>query len=383
MKISLATNFDNKLIEEIKDIKEVEELYGRMKYDLVGGGRPIDYVIDMDKQTFENHVKKARAAGLNFNYLINAACTNNFEQNPKWRDEFREFLKYLKSVGVNALTISNPLLLQLVKKYFGDEFKTRISTFAYVDGVGKAEKWQELGADLICLDFGRMNRDFKELEHMASKLTKTKIEIYSNNFCLKDCPMINEHANAIAHSSTIANYVDYPLMYCQRKLLEYPVEYIRSPFVRPEDVVEYERIGIDNFKIIDRSCPTVELVNRVKAYASRNFDGNLLEICQASGFTTSPVLRRDKEHETPVQSIYNDIREIRGLGCKRIEPYHVHIDNKKLSNFIDYFKDGKCKRHCKSCGYCQSIAKEVITVNEDVRTKLLNKYDDLDKEFCS
>lgn len=60
--LDLITYIASNYGEEIKDIKEVEELYGRMKYDLVGGDRP------------------------------------------KWHDEFREFLKYLKSVGVNALS---------------------------------------------------------------------------------------------------------------------------------------------------------------------------------------------------------------------------------------------------------------------------------------
>ena len=39
MKISLATNFDNRLIEQVKEYP-VYEIYGKMKSDLIGGGRP-------------------------------------------------------------------------------------------------------------------------------------------------------------------------------------------------------------------------------------------------------------------------------------------------------------------------------------------------------
>jgi collagenase-like PrtC family protease len=225
-----------------------------------------------------------------------------------------------------------------------------------------------------------MNRDFYELEHIAKKLSHAKIEIYSNNFCLKDCPMINFHANAMAHSKDVSEYTDYPLMYCQRKLLSDPVEYIRSPFVRPEDISAYEEIGIENFKLIDRSSPTTELVKRATAYADRNFDGNLLDICQASGFLTAAPLQRN-ENESELTRITNDIRAMRGLSCRREAPQHIHIDNKKLTGFIDYFKDGKCTRHCKYCGHCESVADKVISVNSAVRNELLSKYDELERAF--
>ena len=141
MKISLATNFDNQLIEEIKKYP-VYEVYGKMNWDIIGGGRASNSLINFDKKKFEDHVKKVRDNGINFNYLLNGSCLQNLEQSKEFQNELKIFLKYLKDVGVNALTITNPYILEFVKKYF-DDFIVSISTFACVDNFAKAQYWED------------------------------------------------------------------------------------------------------------------------------------------------------------------------------------------------------------------------------------------------
>ena len=65
MKISLATNFDNELINQIKNYP-VYEVYGKMKHDFIGGGRPDNTLSNIDKKIFESHVKKVREQGIRF-----------------------------------------------------------------------------------------------------------------------------------------------------------------------------------------------------------------------------------------------------------------------------------------------------------------------------
>ena len=117
MKISLATNYKDDLIEQIKDYP-IYEIYGKLKNDIIGGGRPDDELKDIDTINFENHVKKVRDSGIKFNYLLNGSCLSNNEQNKEWQDNLKRFLDYLYNIGVNALTITNPYILQLVKKIF-------------------------------------------------------------------------------------------------------------------------------------------------------------------------------------------------------------------------------------------------------------------------
>ena len=383
MKISLATNFDNELIDQIK-YYPVYEVYGKMKHDYIGGGRPDNTLSNIDKELFDSHVKKVREAGMRFNSLLNGSCLSNNEQDPAWQSEFKMFLEYLKNIGVNALTITNPYILIFVKKYFKEDFKVRVSTFACIDSYTKAKYWEDLGADYLCVDFVKANRDFKTLKYMVDNLKTAKIEILVTNSCLKNCPMIYTHTTGLSHASNkdknSNSYEDWSLFYCQKKELENIEEYIRSPWVRPEDIKFYENIGIEHFKITERGFPTEELVKRVKAYTDRKYEGNLLDLIQGHGVVAKDVLKLQRQSVNSRKEIYEEIRRVRGLGRQRECERHIYIDNKKLDNFITFFIDNKCTCNCNSCGYCNMIAKNVITKNTEVCDYLLelyNKYDEV------
>lgn len=381
MKFSLATNYDDNLIDEIKNYP-VYEIYGKMKYDFIGGGRPDNDLIDVEQTKFEEHVKKVRQAGIKFNYLLNGSCLSNLEQNEVWQNEFKKFLMYLKNIGVNALTVTNPYILQIIKKYFQNDFTVRISTFACIDSYEKAKYWEDMGADYICVDFVKINRDFKTLKYMVENLKKSKIEILVTNSCLKNCPMIYTHTNALSHASMKDNktseYEDWSLFYCQKQELNNLEEYIKSPWIRPEDIKYYEEIGIEHFKITERGFPTDELVKRVKAYTNRKYDGNLLDLVQGHGCDVSNKIKFNKKKVTTRNEIYQEIKRVRGLGRKREFDRHIYIDNKKLDGFINFFVEGKCTNHCDKCGYCKKISKNVITKNEKVYDYLKELYDKYD-----
>lgn len=370
MKISLATNFDDNLIDRIKKYP-IYEVYGKLNIDLIGGGRATNYLKKVDKEKFERHIKKVRNNGINFNYLLNSACLENMNQNKEWIDDVKEFLDYLKSIGVNHLTISNPYLLEFVKKYYKDDFLVRISSFACIDTYNKAKYWNDLGADILCLDFCKVNRNFKMLKYMVDNL-KCKLELLCTNSCLKDCPMIHTHVNDLAHASkynsNVKKYEDWGLNFCQSYQLNHLDEYIKSPWIRPEDISSYEEIGIEHFKITERDFSTESLVKRVEAYVNRCYDGNLLDLIQGSGLDEIDSLCLDKKNNFNSRfEVLEEIKRVRGIGVKREMPRHIFIDNKKIDNkFIDFFKKDRCSGICENCGFCKKISDSVIEKNDDV-----------------
>lgn len=134
-----------------------------------------------------------------------------------------------------------------------------------------------MGADYICVDFVKINRDFKTLKYMVDNLKKAKIELLMTNSCLKNCPYIHTHTAALSHASNIMNkdkecYADWCLYKCQEYELKHVEEYIKSPWIRPEDVKEYEKIGVEHFKITERDFPTNEIIKRVKAYSEVKYN---------------------------------------------------------------------------------------------------------------
>lgn len=379
MKISLATNFDNSLIEKVKDMN-IYEVYGKLKYDIIGGGRPDNTLVEIDKKRLESHVKKSRENNIKFNYLLNGACLSCNEQNKEWQIELKKFLDYLYSIGVEALTVTNPFILQFVKKYYNEKFSVRVSTFACVDTFEKAKYWEDIGANYICADFTRINRDFKTLKYMVNNLKKAKIEILVTNSCLKNCPMIYTHTTNLAHASNVLkniSYEDWGLFFCQGRQLTNLDEYIKSPWVRPEDIKYYEEIGIENFKITERGFPTKELVKRVKAYNERNYNGNLIDLIQGHGYLEDGLEKEEvleKRKATTREEIYKEICRVRGLGIPRKYNRHIYIDNNKLDGFINYFIHGQCLNNCNECQYCKNIAKKVITKDDKIVNYLKELY---------
>lgn len=377
---SLATNFEDDLIDKIKN-KNVYEVYGRLVDDPICGGRQSNAVNQLTKQKFETHVKKARESGINFNYLLNGACLGNNESSSDWQEEIINFLKYLDSIGVNSLTITNPLLLELVKRNF-PQFTCRISTFACINNLQKAKYWQNIGADIICVDFTTINRDFNMLKLMVKEL-KCKIELLCTNSCLKDCIYIQTHTNCNAHASTAtdktkSNSIDWCLLNCQKIFIENPAEYIKSPWIRPEDLQIYEQIGIEHFKLTERDSPTNELVKRLDAYNSGIYNGNLLDLIQGHGWIKNDTILKKTitqlNHFDNIYDVVNEIKKIRGLATERQYIQHIYIDNKKLDGFLSFFTDGKCHGDCERCGYCNSIANEAIKENYEVKSYLLFLY---------
>ena len=384
MKISLATNFDDDLIEQIKDYP-VFEVYGKLNQDIVGGGRPTNYLKGVEFERLKAHIAKVRQFGINFNYLLNSACISNLNQNDEWNTQLYKFLKSLIEFGVNAFTVTNPYLVEFIRKKFGNEIIIRVSSFACVDNYEKAKFWEKMGVNIICVDFCKVNRNFSMLKYMVENLN-CEIELLCTNSCLKDCPMIHTHVNDIAHASSLnsnsGNYEDWGLNFCQEYQLNNLYEYIKSPWIRPEDISEYEKIGIKHFKITETDFPTSVLVKRVKAFFNRKYDGNLLDLIQGSGVIANDNLNHQKRYTfLSRKDVVEEIKKVRGIGTAREMNRHIYIDNKKLPpNFIDFFVNNRCSGFCDKCNYCKNISEKVIVEDKEVSDYLkflYNKFNEL------
>jgi collagenase-like PrtC family protease len=61
------------------------------------------------------------------------------------------------------------------------------------------------------------------------------------------------------------------------KLLR-PAELIKARWIRPEDVGDYEGMGIDCLKLVERFRGTESLIHIVRAYERKSYQGNLVEL---------------------------------------------------------------------------------------------------------
>ena len=395
MRLSVATNYDPALVEALREYP-VTELYGKLRQDAVGGGRAPYQLAPVSREQVAAHVAHARRVGIGFNYLLNAACLGNREITRRGQREIERLLDWVSEIGATAVTIATPLLLQLVKERY-PHLRVRISLFAGVDRPAKARMWEDLGADCIVLDGMLVNREFKTLRRIRQSVG-CDLELLANNSCLMACALAPMHMNAIAHSaqSWHANkgfLVDWCFLKCTEMKVRDPLNYVRSEWIRPEDLHAYEELGYDLFKIVERDLPTPTLVKRVRAYAERRFEGNLLELVQPFGFQG---VRDDRRYYrrglrwllrfivrpglvNPARMLLlKRLAEVRGMTRPLDGDPPVVIDNRKLDGFIERFRTKGCREEdCEQCRWCHQFVERAVRVDPKQRSVALGAYEDL------
>lgn len=393
MKLSVATNFDDQLVEQLKDYP-VFELYGKLPADLVGGGRASVMLAPLSPKKLRQHIQTVHRHGMEFNYLLNASCLDNMELARPGRRKIYRFLQRLKSIEVDAVTVAIPFLLEFIKEHF-PQFKVRVSLFAEADHVLNVKHWAAMGADSITLNSPFVNREFATLAKIREAVS-SDLQLLVNNSCLQSCPYTAYHKVLLAHGSQAGHrsggfFVDYCYLRCSfLKLLE-SVNYIRADWIRPEDLHRYESLGYETFKLTERNAPTDIMVTRVKAYTERRYDGNLLDLVQPFSYPAAPKestwakLRRllwlGRYLYQPWKARWSHLKDIKALAEKRgmLHPFRgdppVVIDNRALDGFLDSFPAQGCRnRNCEECRYCGCWADRSVRIDPQYRQESLELY---------
>jgi len=379
MKFSVPTNWDPDLLPKLKK-DGIEEIYGKLAYDYIGGGRPSFLVPHVSKKKAVVHIAEAHKNNLKFNYLLNTTCMGNSEWTISGQRKICGLLDWLMEAGVDSVTVAIPYLLELIKKRY-PEFKVNISTQAGIDAVERARYWNDLGADKLTLSVVDVNRNFKLLENIRQNV-KCELQLIANLHCLYKCPFYKYHSVLSAHSSQSGHrlngfMIDYCTLKCGYMRLLNPVEFIRSLWIRPEDIHYYEEIGIDSIKLVDRGMVTEAILLIINAYLNRSYDGNLLDLLPHPTknflFNKSSLFHKIKYFLRPF--LVNIFRFRSGENLFSGSP--IYIDNRKLDGFLDHFINGNCDFiSCSKCTYCEKMAKVAIKMDAGRQSAIIEKYRD-------
>lgn len=375
MRYSIATNWDLGLLQRLEGTS-VESLYGQMWDDPLGGGRMAMFIPKVGRKEVTSFISEARKKGFSFNYLINATCFDNLEFTKKGYKKIMKHLEWISSTSTDMVTVTLPFLLEMVRKDF-PHLKVCVSSFARVQNVHLAKYWEEMGADKIILPEA-IGRDFKIL-HLIRESVDCELELIANHCCLFQCPLDLHHRNMVSHGSQEDHPCggfapDYCKLACQRLKILRPAELIKARWIRPEDVGDYEEVGIDCLKLVERFRGTESLIQIVNAYEKKSYAGNLVELLtlpQQGAFLTpnlEAIQRTDLIDPERMEEVMAVLREP--------FPEKVDIDNSKLNGFLDYFKKIDCfHMDCDRCGYCERIASQAISIDEEWRQAMISRFD--------
>ena len=392
MRFSLAANYDPALIPEISRYP-VSEIYGKFPADGINSGRPRYMATPLSRKQLRHYIQVLDSHGIAFNYLLNGSCMGNREWTKAWQKKIMKLLDTLGEMGVKRLTISTPFLLELVKKRF-PEFKVRVGIYAQVDTPRRALYWEDLGADCITLESFSINRNFKRLSDIRAAVD-CELQLIANHVCLPNCPMQVYHQNGFAHASDKLDvlYIDYCILRCSRTRLADPSLFIKSCWIRPEDLHVYEEMGYTNFKLLERGIPSSNLLKRVVQYSTRSSGDNLAELLLSYGFKKAHKKERFwalrhffkpwQINPRKLMPLY-ELARLQGMLLPKQEN-PVTIDSRKIPvDFIEGFRDKDCASlDCSECGYCEDIAKAAVSVSPEFREQSLKRFAEIEETMAS
>ncbi|MCA9519324.1 MAG: U32 family peptidase [Myxococcales bacterium] len=402
MKLSVACNFDDALIPALAPYP-VYEVYGKLTSDVLGGGRPSFYLPEIGRSELERYVRLVHERGIEFNYLLNSSATGNLEFTRQGQRDIDELLEWVAAIGVDSVTVAHIYFLRLVKKRY-PKLKVRVSSHRFTDNPRKVRFWAENGADYVVVSEVNIHRELKILRGMqrAAVDSGVELQLIVNNWCRQDCAIAGNHAVGLSEASRVGSKgfpLDYCSLVCNQIRVTEPVNYIRANWIRPDDLPIYEEIGFRNFKIVERNTPTPVLQNRVKAYAERRYDGNLLDLVQNYAYPEAAFGGKAQE----AYSLKRMLRYFAKPGAinlfrlgkvidfgKTLSVLYplrgenpVQIDNRALDGFMERFDKHSCQDlDCESCRYCHRFAEKAVRIDpawrERIREIFVDLLDDVD-----
>jgi collagenase-like PrtC family protease len=380
MKFAIPTNWEDSLIAALPE-ESVEELYGALPFDPIGGGRPSFMLPHISRGQFKRHLKAVKNKGYRFNYLLNAVCLDNREFTRGGQRKIRSFLQWLIDSGVESVTVSIPYLLEIIKRNY-PKLTVSVSTMAGVNSLLRARYWESLGADKITLaTTSSVIRNFPLLRLLKKHLS-CEIQLIANLTCLSECPFWQYHAVSHSHASQAGHpsggfLIDYCFLRCNYIKLKNPREFIRSAWIRPEDQGYYEEIGIDRIKFANRPLSTVHLKKMLRSYSQRHYEGNLLDLFQERtldgrlGREKMPFLRAFRYFFRPQAVNIFKLAKMRSL----LDAPGIFIDNRSLDGFLSHYISIHPQGISgEDCHECQKFIEKTVHIDQAQRKKMIHYY---------
>lgn len=253
-------------------------------------GRPDAGTPEECIEQLEYELTAIRKMGIGLDLLLNGNCYGAYAVSEKFRNEITGILKYLdkKALLPEVVTTTSPFAATVIKRAF-PKIEIRASVNMRIDSTTAMEYLADK------FDSFYIRRDLQRDLPTVEKFSKfcrnngKKLCMLANSGCLRNCPSQTFHDNLVAHDAevkSVQNVKDFLPHLCweRYKKRENRSDFLRSSWIRPEDVSKYEPF-IDVMKLATRQHISPRMI--IAAYTRGHFDGNvydLTEPCFASAF---------------------------------------------------------------------------------------------------
>lgn len=347
----IGTGFDLGLIDKVaylndkhKARAQVTEFYGSLAFDHELAARPKFRLPNKDVGDLANFVEAASAIGVEVNYTMNSIMPFGSKRAMVENTVgIMDWIHTLEDIGVKLLTVSSPMLLELIKQNGGTSLRIELSTIAHVDALTQILYYHDTyGVKKVCGNLMK-NRDFEFIKRAVDLCNELgmQYELMANEFCGVGTGDYATHCiyrdNCYICHAMNQTFVDtqlmhnYPMDMCTAGRNANHANWLRSNFIRPEDVYTYfVDTGCDRFKLTGRTGSLDFQCRILEAYMSGEFNGDLLELWK-------PLETIKEKNEGEFVN-------------------YTTVPNKALDGFIEHWRKGfKCADEVcgHTCRYCQ------------------------------
>jgi len=281
--------------------------------------------------------RKAKSLGIRTSFLFNPACTGNNEFSARGIDEISDIAQFINKNKVDYLTLGQPFLTPVFRKLC-PEVGIKITSHYNCDNIGKFEFLLEhLKADVVIVS-QFANKNFRLLREVVDRWSPDRLEIMCTVRCVMGCPYRTWHSLYYAHGNSIEDEEMAPrFLPCHYDQISNLNILMSAMFVRREDLIYYQDLGINTFKIGERQYSTEKNIECAAYYVGA-----------------------EKPEFVP-QIFYGNT------------PLIEKIDLKAMDGFYEKFHREECdgtKFNCRECDHCLTFARRVFILNEDYKRRL-------------
>ncbi|MBP5641368.1 MAG: hypothetical protein J6X55_17960 [Victivallales bacterium] len=294
--------------------------------------RPAPEFTDDVRERLFSDLRWCRENGIRLDTLFNCNCYGEQAISTELANFVVSVIDEMDDKGLSPdiVTTTSPFIATIIRRHF-PHIRIRASVNLRAHGTLGMEAVQELFDEYyISREY---QRSFPYVENAAkwAKMHGKQLGMQVNSGCLRDCPFQIFHDNLHGHNrpriAEQAKALDFSFFRCRTHYERDNVreDILKATWIRPEDVPLWEPY-VSLFKIATRRInqPT-KILN---AYASYNYDGNLLDL---------------------------------------LDPVHADIfapdiiDNKSFpSNWATSGIGNECAMNCTHCGKCATILAQVM-----------------------
>lgn len=238
----------------------VTEVYGSLGNQFFPSARITSELRKPSLKNLDKYFSALRKSGIAYSFILNSP-KYSLNKNSK---KLRSLVRFLRVNNVGSIVLADMSLIDYFIKEIGPE-RIKISVVAEVDSLKKAMVYKQKGIMRIAVD-PSINRNYKLLSKL--KAEGFLLTVLLNECCAPSCKYRRRHYEHISREKSGSDIFRLWCM-CSKA---YNRNHDVGTWIRPEELMKYNKLNVDKFKLSGREYSDDWILNALKSYHSGDYN---------------------------------------------------------------------------------------------------------------